>query len=165
VKARTVLKEMSKHVIRIAIAFVIVVVALALSNIFCGCGEVDENINKPTAKEVEKEKKVEEDKGPYCGDFVCNENKGEDYWNCLDCVDLFTGGPTNGYCGDGICYNESMISCWKDCRPRTYNDDDDFPLGPGVLITDPPWSPGPLVGLQPKDPQPKDPLPKLPHNK
>lgn len=68
--------------------------------------------------------------GPYCGDYVCDEGEGENYWNCLDCVDPFTGGPKNGYCGDGICFNETMLSCWKDCRPRQYNPNSGFGFTP-----------------------------------
>jgi hypothetical protein len=56
-----------------------------------------------------------------CGNRICEASEGEDYWNCFDCVNPFTGGPKKGYCGDGICFNESMTSCWTDCKPRTYN--------------------------------------------
>lgn len=79
----------------------------------------------------------------HCGNRVCEENKGEDYWNCLDCVDFLTGGPKHGYCGDGICFNETMLSCFKDCRPRPYNSGgDDDPI-PGNSVPPIP-SPGPI---------------------
>lgn len=95
---------------------------------------------------------TEPNPGPYCGDYVCDEDMGEDYWNCLDCVDMFTGGPKNGYCGDGICFNETMLSCWKDCRPRAVNmgdDKEDFPW------PEPPPIPGPIPGPGP-DPGPME---------
>lgn len=53
---------------------------------------------------------------PYCGDNICDINSGESYWTCLDCVDDF-GNPTNGFCGDGICFNETIRDCWQDCKP------------------------------------------------
>jgi len=85
--------------------------------LFCRCGGEDVvEEPKPGPPIIKQEPKHD---GPYCGDFVCNND--ETYWDCLDCVDPFTGGPKNGYCGDGICFNESMLGCWSDCRPRPYN--------------------------------------------
>jgi hypothetical protein len=80
----------------------------------CGVEEYPEPVDLP--KPAENKEKIEYS---YCGDNVCDED--EDYWNCYwDCSD-FNGGPLNGYCGDGICYKETMTSCWKDCRPARKN--------------------------------------------
>jgi hypothetical protein len=124
----------------------VLIIALLISAM-AGCGG-----EQPAIDEVEESTPTQNNEpstGSYCGDFVCDEDEGEDYWNCLDCVDMFTGGPKNGYCGDGICFNETMLSCFKDCRPRPVNMggsdwDDDFPW---------PVPPGPKPGPGP-DPRP-----------
>lgn len=93
--------------------------------VFCvSCG-VEEYPSPMPLSEPEKSK-IEYS---YCGNNVCDED--EDYWNCYwDCSD-FSGGPLNGYCGDGICYNETMTSCWRDCKPILRNFEIDFkPSGP-----------------------------------
>jgi hypothetical protein len=111
-----------------------------LITLLYGCGGKEGVIDKPKPMEVYKV--GDDSQQPHCGDLICNEKEGEDYWNCLDCVDV-NGWPKNGYCGDGVCYNESMTSCWKDCRPKQVNRgwDDDFPRGPsgGGPLPDPPF--------------------------
>lgn len=87
--------------------------------------------------------------GSYCGDYICDEELGEDYWNCIDCVDIY-GGPKNGYCGDGICYNETMTSCWRDCKPKRYNSRPDWP----EFWSDPGSEPNPGPPLPGPDPGP-----------
>jgi hypothetical protein len=50
------------------------------------------------------------------------------------------GMPKNGYCGDGVCYKESMTSCWRDCRPKMINNgDDELPWNPSGPMPDPPY--------------------------
>lgn len=116
--------------------------------LLCCCGG-EEPVEKEEVakKEPKKDDVFDVNKVPsYCGDYKCDEDEGEDYWNCIDCVDLLTGGPKHGYCGDGICFNETMTSCWRDCRPRPYNpnpDGDDNPF-PSPFPEDKPKPPIPL---------------------
>ena len=147
---------------KIIIACLIAIAASAMFFAFTGCGGNEEVIidipNEPTEVKAEEE----DPQQPYCGDWNCDEKEGENYWNCLDCVDM-NGWPKNGYCGDGICYKESMTSCWKDCRPRQVNNgqDDDFPWGPsggGGPLPDPPFGP-----IDPSPNPPKGPGGKLPN--
>jgi hypothetical protein len=119
---------------------------------FNGC-ELPPDYVSETTKQPTIDSSVKKDSGieRHCGDGTCDEDLGENYWNCLDCVDPYTGGPKDPYCGDGICYNETMLSCWIDCRPERRNPGPDpFPFGP-----DPP--PGPKPG-PPPGPKP-DPIP------
>jgi hypothetical protein len=78
----------------------------------------------------------------YCGDSICDEWRGEDAQWCVDCgYDPLINGPGNGgFCGDGICFNESMWACWQDCRPRASKSDWN-PLKSGCvdLPPPPPW--------------------------
>jgi hypothetical protein len=135
---------------------VIAVVLLTALPMMYGCGgPITEDV-QPTFEDVSE---PEETKN-LCGDLICDKDIGEDYWNCLDCVNPFTGGPTNGYCGDGICYNETMVSCLRDCRPQAYKKDN-LPWNLNKPRIEIPWfgPEGPLPGPQP-GPQP-DPQPKL----
>jgi len=69
---------------------------------------------------------------PYCGDGICDDGRGENEWWCTDCgYSPALGGPKDGgYCGDGVCFGgETMLSCFKDCRPKPYKQQ-------------PPWDPG-----------------------
>jgi len=135
------------------------ILALMVGIIGCGGEPVVDDQEEDVS--IQKEPAANEES---CGNNVCERNKGEDYWNCLDCVDLLTGGPTNGYCGDGVCFNETMFDCWTDCRPHASNPaafDDDVPQ-PGknirILIDQGPWpgiepipNPGPLPGPPKKE--------------
>jgi len=104
--------------------------------ILIGCGD---NQSKIVDSYIEKDGPVRPES--YCGDHICDEDKGEDYWNCIDCSDI-TGAPKNGYCGDGICFNETMTSCWRDCRPKFFNPAGGFP-DPGPAPDPIPMPPGP----------------------
>ena len=105
--------------------------SLALLSFFCSCGgiiEVEQNKDMFIIDSLIVKDTLSKLKKDTCNNFKCEENAGETYWNCLDCVDLYTGGPINGYCGDGICFNESIFYCWKDCRPKAFNP---YPERPG----------------------------------
>ena len=132
-----------------------IILTFLISLVGCG-GEIiiDKTENIPT-----KDNTVEDI--DYCGNDICEKNKGENYWNCFDCVDLFTGAPKDSYCGDGICFKETMTSCWTDCKPRAYNPNAivDAPK-PGqeikILLDQSPLpaplpTPGPLPGPPIKD--------------
>lgn len=46
------------------------------------------------------------------------------------------------FCGDGFCNSEeTMISCWRDCRPKLYKD-----KNPEEIPIPPPWNPIPKNG-------------------
>lgn len=69
-----------------------------------------------------------------CGDGYCDLEAGEDYWNCLDCVNPLTGEPTYYYCGDGVCtHGENMWNCWVDCRPKQQAQQNPFKFDPGHI--------------------------------
>jgi len=137
-------KLTASRLIAISLAFF---VATLLAALLFGCGGV---IEDPDPTPLPKPDKKVEEPIEYCGNGVCEVEKGEDYWSCYwDCSDPY-GGPKNGYCGDGICYKESMTSCWKDCRPRQYNPEPDWP-GPG-----PGPDPGPMWGVEPPYPDPRE---------
>jgi len=116
----------------IKVSVIFFVIAIVLSSLF-GCGgEPPDRIATRDGTPIVRGQPME----PYCGDFICDETGGENYWNCLDCVDI-NGWPTHGHCGDGICYNESMTDCWEDCRPTELNTDS-LQYGPGGSLPDPP---------------------------
>jgi len=97
--------------------------------LLCSC-DGGEDVVDPTSVDPPSKDDISSPtyEGPYCGDRTCDAD--ESYWTCLDCVDPLTGGPKNGYCGDGVCFNETMLGCWRDCRPKPYNpyaEDDDIP--------------------------------------
>lgn len=102
---------------------------------FCyyNCGGNVETINECVDGGIVtlKDARILEEPEDSCGNFTCERFLGETYWNCLDCIDLRTGGPVDGYCGDGICFNESMFECWKDCKPMLYNPEPEIGPGPG----------------------------------
>lgn len=125
------------HKITAELLIKISIVLFVLTIIICllvGCGDnpaaadINNDFIPPTVQRQQAQ--------PYCGDLICDERGGEDYWNCLDCVDL-NGWPTHGYCGDGVCYKESMVGCWEDCRPIEINTDA-LSHGPNGPLPDPP---------------------------
>jgi len=84
--------------------------------VMTGCGgEQPATVEKVDSAPEQKEYKPNIES--YCGDYVCDEDIGEDYWNCLDCVDM----PEYGRCGDGICYKETILDCYRDCGPMAVN--------------------------------------------
>jgi hypothetical protein len=148
-----------KRTVRL-LALVAIIAALGFT---FGCGgEIEEPSPQPSTEQPGPNSPTPD---PLCGNYICDEAEGETYWNCLDCVDLFTGGPKNGYCGDGVCFNETMWSCFRDCRPRAYNPDPGFGDGPDPFP--PGWGnpiPGQAPGPMPPDPGPMNPPKNLPEN-
>ena len=103
---------------------------LMLIALFCCCGGDD---RPPPVKVVLPKPDASQDDTPFCGDGVCDDQRGESPYNCIDCgYDPLIGGPKNGgTCGDGVCFGkETILSCWIDCRPIPINPDPNPDPGP-----------------------------------
>jgi hypothetical protein len=75
-----------------------------------------------------------------CGDGFCDLMAGENYDNCLDCVDPLTGLPNYSYCGDGFCDSangETIMNCWQDCKPYERNYEENPIINPGYKCPGP----------------------------
>jgi len=95
---------------------------------FIGCG-ID--TIPPTDGSIDLPAVIDPPEGTYCGDTICDTG-WEDFLLCpTDCLP---------FCGDGTCspeFGETILSCFRDCKPRAVNIDKPFEI-PGEQVTDPP---------------------------
>lgn len=121
------------------VQILVIIFLLILLILFCRCDyvepieqnetEYESVVEGPDSHESAAES-PDSHEGARCGDGVCDYE--EDYWSCLDCVDLLTGNPKTNYCGDHVCFGtETWYNCWSDCGFVPYNKNPEIGPGPG----------------------------------
>ena len=114
----------------------IIIFALSFFCFLCRCGGMDPEEEKPPKILDTSDRHL-----PYCGDYRCDE--GENYLNCSDCNSPYVN-PWRSYCGDGICFEETLRSCYIDCKPQYKPEKPPVPSLPSLTPPNKPKLPIPI---------------------